>query len=133
MAIAEKDIFFYYLAYFCYYSVYFYYYSWVLLHFLILFMDLTVLFQLKEIMNLIYVGFSDRQFFVPQDLKFSSDIFLTIFTLISDKYVCISFFLLQTLFECLYPWLTHLKVIECMHLPLSLFPTYQVQEDKDSE
>ena len=54
---------------------------------------------LKEIMNLIYVGFSDRQFFVPQDLKFSSVIFLTIFTSISYEYVCISFFLLQTLFE----------------------------------
>ena len=29
-----------------YYSIYFYYYSWVLLHFLVLFMGLTILFQL---------------------------------------------------------------------------------------
>ena len=29
-----------------YYSAYFYYYLWVLLHFLILFMGLTILFQL---------------------------------------------------------------------------------------
>ena len=89
---------------------------------------------LKEIMNLIYVGFSDRQFFVPQDLKFSSVIFLTIFTSISYKYVSISFFLLQTLFECLYPWLTQSLTqyarlashwfphfLWCMHLPLFLF------------
>ena len=38
-------------------------------------------------MNLIYVGFSNRQFFIPQDLKFFSIIFLTIFNLISQKYV----------------------------------------------
>ena len=29
-----------------YYSSYFYYYSWVLLHFLVLFMELTIKFQL---------------------------------------------------------------------------------------
>ena len=41
----------------------------------------------KEIMNLIYVCFSNRQFFFPQDLKFFSIIFLTIFNSISQKYV----------------------------------------------
>ena len=41
----------------------------------------------KEIMNLIYVGFSNRKFFIPQDLKFFSVIFLTIFNSISQKYV----------------------------------------------
>ena len=33
----------------------------------------------KEIMNLIYVGFSNGIFFIPQELKFFLVIFLTIF------------------------------------------------------
>ena len=41
----------------------------------------------KEIMNLIYVGFSNRQFFIPQDLKFFLVMFLNIFASISQKYV----------------------------------------------
>ena len=41
-----------------YYSAYFYYYSWVLLYFLILFIGLTVLFQL--IFTFIYSTFSKK-------------------------------------------------------------------------
>ena len=40
------------------YSAYFYYYSWVSLHFLVLFIDLTLLFQLT--FTFIYSRFSNK-------------------------------------------------------------------------
>ena len=43
-----------------YYLAYLHYYSWALLHFLILFMDLTVLFQL--IFTFIYGAFNKKVF-----------------------------------------------------------------------
>ena len=132
----------------------------------------------KEIMNLIYVCFSNRQFFFPQDLKFFSIIFLTIFNLISQKYVdqylrklkrhygfktqgrsiiplikqkrlpnsyffflflfyfCRLYFSAFTIFNAI---CKTCKVIDStlpsVHAssPMSLFPTYQEQEDEGSE
>ena len=95
-------------------------------------------------MNIIYVGFSDKQFFVLQDLKFSSVIFHIILTSISYKYVCIFFFsftgfiwvpvpLTVTIFNaiCKTRSKSLIPPLSSAHAssPFSLFPTYQEQDE----